>query len=303
MKMTLSDLYGFVEAQLAGWPEAMERYIALGTTERRLEMYGDWPLIVQHNPTRAVSTEARTDATSIAGRPCFLCEKNRPKEQKALIWPDGWHLLVNPFPVLPVHLVGASEKHQPQNALPIAAIETALAFPGLVAFFNGAKAGASAPDHLHFQAVLASELPLLAHVEKLHRNFGAAFSDELDSALPMRFISVLASPSSDDVMMKVLNACGLDAVTGIPDSDMVNTFVWVDNDLMLRVLVFPRTRHRPRCYFAEGKERIAVSPGALDMAGLFIVPRAEDFARLDRSCIEEIYNEVQPDAASMRLLW
>lgn len=303
MKMTLSDLQSFVEDQLLAWPEALARYVALGRTERRLEQYGEFPLIVQHNPARAVSTEARTDAASIAARPCFLCAANRPPEQRPIDWPDGWQMLVNPFPVLPFHLVGASGEHKPQKALPVAAIEVALAFPGLVAFFNGAKAGASAPDHLHYQAVLASELPLLRHVERLHRGFGSAFSDELDPQLPMKFISVVAAPSDVDQMRKVIDACGLNADTGLPDPDMVNTFVWVDSDSRLRALVFPRTRHRPACYFQEGEERIAVSPGALDMVGLFIVPRAADYSKLSRHRIEEIYREVQPSAEEMRMLW
>lgn len=238
MTTTLSDLTEFVESQLSGWPEAKARYEALGLTERRIERYGEWPLIVQHNPARAVSTEARTDAASIAARPCFLCSSNRPEEQKAIDWPEDWQLLVNPFPVLPLHFVGASRSHQPQSALPLAAIEAALAFPGLVAFFNGAKAGASAPDHLHYQAVLASELPLLGHIEKLHRSFGSAFSDELDPALPVKFISVLASPDDDELMWKVMNARGRNAETGLPDPDMVNTFVWTDGEGLLRALVF-----------------------------------------------------------------
>ncbi len=300
---TLSELHDFVEVQLAEWPAARERYEALGLTERRLERYGDWPLIVQHNPARAVSTEARTDAASIAARPCFLCAANRPAEQKAIDWPEGWQLLVNPFPVLPFHLVGASKAHQPQEALPVAAIEAALACPGLVTFFNGAKAGASAPDHLHYQAVLASELPLLSHVEKLHRGFGYAYSDELDPDLPMRFISVVADPSDSALMRRVIGARGLNVETGLPDPGMVNTFVWVDAEGRLRALVFPRTRHRPACYFEEGEERIAVSPGALDMVGLFIVPRAQDYARLDRRRIEDIYREVQPSADQIRELW
>lgn len=303
MRRNLSDLSAFVEGQLSEWPEARARYEALGRIERRLEMYGEWPLVVQHNLARAVSTEARTDAASIAARPCFLCSANRPEEQRAIDWPDGWQMLVNPFPVLPFHLVGASKNHVPQKALPIAAIEAALAFPGIVAFFNGAKAGASAPDHLHYQAVLASELPLLRHVERLHRGFGCEYSDDLDPALPMKFVSVVASPSDDALMKKVVRACGLSAETGLPDSGMVNSFVWVDEDNNLRAIVFPRSRHRPECYFRKGEERIAVSPGALDMAGLFIVPRAEDYAKLTRQRIEAIYREVQPSSEEIRRLW
>ena len=70
--------------------------------------------LAQFNPARLVSTGAKIDKATLAKRPCFLCEKNRPSEQIVLSFGEGFDILVNPFPILPVHFTIPSRHHQLQ---------------------------------------------------------------------------------------------------------------------------------------------------------------------------------------------
>ncbi|MDE6366890.1 MAG: DUF4922 domain-containing protein, partial [Muribaculaceae bacterium] len=144
------DINAFIERQLREWPEAAARFEALDHV--KCKTVGGYN--VQFNPARAVSTAAKTDAASIARRPCFLCDANRPQQQLHIEWED-LQILVNPYPIFPGHLTIAAKKHQPQTMLGRAAQMRRLSreLPGYTVFFNGAKCGASAPDHFHFQAV------------------------------------------------------------------------------------------------------------------------------------------------------
>lgn len=144
------DIQAFIERQLAAWPEAAERFKAL----ERVEVKTVGGYRVQFNPARAVSTAAKVDAASIAARPCFLCASNRPPQQMALDWED-MEILINPFPIFPNHLTIVAKEHTPQSMLGRVEQMRRLSreLPGYTVFFNGARCGASAPDHMHLQAV------------------------------------------------------------------------------------------------------------------------------------------------------
>ncbi len=259
---------------------------------------------LQYNPQRRQSTEAAVDSSSLAKRPCFLCKANRPKEQQSLKIIDGWDWLINPYPIFPVHFTIVSKAHEPQEEIPLDMVAAADAAPCLAFFYNGARSGASAPDHLHFQATLKDELPLLPIVERCHTadKSGIMLSTDFPADLPMKFWSLVVMP--DPTGMQLLSILpklyGFDATTGAPDPGMVNVIVWMDASRRLRVVVFPRKRHRPACYYAEEKDRCLVSPGAVDMAGLFILPRKEDFDRLDTEGIKDIYDQCGLTADELR---
>lgn len=295
----------FIEAQLAVWPEARERYLNLGATERRRFKLGDLEGALQFNPARIVSTGAKTDRKSIESRPCFLCEKNRPKEQVTVPLLDNWHLLLNPFPIFPVHFTIASTDHRPQTAPPLEMAEMADKFPELAIFFNGAKAGASAPDHLHLQAVLKSELPLIALTEKAHptSNRGIRHSSEFGLNLPFSYYSAVITPDYQGMadLRKMLSLTGSapsahgseegeEAIAEL-DPGLRNVIVWKDHAGWLRVITIPRRAHRPSNYGA-GPGQHLVSPGTIDIAGVVIVPRREDFDSLTESDLSRIYAEV-----------
>lgn len=294
--------------QLGTWELARRNYEALGKIQRRgirLPSAGKAgtrrsasdkecvEFFLQHNPARAVSTNAKTDAASIAARPCFLCAKNRPAEQMVTEFPKGYELLINPYPIFPIHFTIVNREHRPQRRWPYEMVEFALAMPGMCAFFNGARAGASLPDHEHFQAVLTSELPLMRRVEELHRpgREAIAASYDMDPDYPYLYYSAII-PADDaegtEIIRSMHSLASKDPDTGELTQDLMNTFVWVGDGGELRIAMVPRKRHRPACYFAEGDERIVTSPGAVDVTGVLILPREEDYSRLAAEDLRQI---------------
>ena len=285
----------FIDSQLADWPLARENYQALGRTERRSLSMGDLTVGIQHNPARIVSTAARTDAASLAARPCFLCSCNRPPQQVPLDMVDGWEVLLNPYPIFPTHFTIVSKTHTPQAGLPLDMVEMAEKLPGHTVFFNGSKAGASCPDHMHCQAVKTHELPLMRLVEKVHlRNDDAdeawrvATSSQLGLDVPFGFKSMIVTPDMEG--MKLL--AGIEEIIGKKyiDEGRVNVFVWIDSVGLLRIVAVPRGAHRPSCY-GSGPDQHLVSPGCIDMAGVIITPRREDYDSLTPEIIRCIYAE------------
>lgn len=290
----LEAINEFYKTQFQTWNEAKKNYEALNRVRRRTMTMGDLPVSVQCNPARARSTSADVSAKTISERPCFLCAKNRPKEQLAGTAIPDFEILINPYPILPVHFTIASKEHAPQSAMPLEMVDFVNMLPLCAAFFNGASAGASAPDHLHFQAVLKEELPLLHQVELRHTHEMAAVVPSADLGdFPMGFISIIIRP----------DLTGMELLASVPkwggvtedahkNSTLVNNIVWKDSSGLLRILVFPRKTHRPKCYHSQREDKRLVSPGALDMAGLIITPAEGDFERLTASEIQNIYEEV-----------
>jgi len=294
--LTQEHINMIIEQQLEHWPEARDNFFRLRDSDRRPFSWGDLHGAAQHNPARIRSTGAAVDSKSIAARPCFLCRDNRPHEQTTIAWMDDWELLVNPYPILPVHFTIVSTTHRPQEHIPLEMAAMAEAVPDLVFFFNGAKAGASAPDHMHVQAVLKTELPLIRLTEDAHpvSSVGFMSSEQYGLKLPFHFISALITPDDSGMrtLAKIPGAFGIDASTGKPDKGFLNAFFWIGKDGLLRSVIVPRQRHRPSCYSAEGSSRFVISPGAIDMSGLLVVPRHEDFERLDLRTSAAIYSEV-----------
>lgn len=288
----MEEINNFIEAQLAVWPEAAERYHALGKTERRfLDLNLKMPWALQFNPARIVSTSAKTDARSIAARKCFLCHENRPDCQIAVPVCPGWEMLVNPFPIFPVHFTIVSTNHEPQLNPPPEMLQIADMFKGLCVFFNGAKAGASAPDHSHIQAVLACELPLMLYIETLNIADNDIVSDNGESA-GIPFIASVITPDADgmNIANRMMKITGRDKISGELDRGLRNVYVWKSlKDGKIRIVVIPRSAHRPDCY---GENQFLVSPGCIDMAGVIITPRRSDFDTLTPDDITNILQDV-----------
>lgn len=295
--LTIDAINDLLEAQLLSWPEAKTNFDRLQEIKRKPLELGDLKGAAQLNPARIRSTAAAVDTKSIAERPCFLCAANRPKEQMSAEWPEaGWELLVNPYPILPVHFTIVSKAHRPQDEIPLEMAMMAEMAPSLAIFYNGARAGASAPDHAHCQAMLKSELPIIALAEKLHSSNepGWKSSEDFGADLPFQFLSAVITPDIEGMtaLSKVPNAFGIDSATGKQDSGLINAFFWIsDNDHLLRIVIIPRKAHRPSLYFMPDDEKFVISPGAVDMAGLLIVPRAEDYDRLTPEIARRIYAE------------
>lgn len=296
MRLSHDDIASFIEEQLAVWKLAKMNYDALIGTERRNVKIDDLWVGIQHNPARIVSTGAKIDRDSIAARRCFLCADNRPAEQMSIEIAEGWEMLVNPYPILPVHLTIASKEHRPQDRVPMDIVAIAESLPGMAVFFNGACAGASAPDHMHLQAVLKDELPLVRLAEDIHRSdeSGIMWSSESDLQLPFLFMSGIVAHDTMGmtVLAAGLNAGGPDKEGRLSDSKSVNTYFWISDNGQLRFLSVPRKAHRPRCYSYNDSRQRLVSPGCIDMAGLLILPREKDYRELTAAEISTIFSDV-----------
>ena len=294
--MTDSPLQRFFNRQLEKWEAARQRYHDLRGSKTRELVVGSSSIQVQWNPARMVSTGAKIDNKTIAERPCFLCEQNRPKEQIKKDIDGQYELLVNPFPILPQHFTIPSLKHQPQRILnSYGEIHKLLEeYPEMMVFYNGPQCGASAPDHAHFQAGTCGVLPLQMSWKRLSSNLTkiVSINDHEDISLIEDYHCTALlirsrSQYGDEQLFRRL----YDALPDMDPEPMMNIVAWRRDEDFLSV-VFPRTKHRPDCYYAEGDEQYIISPGALDMAGLIITPRQEDFDRLTPEKALSILNEI-----------
>ena len=284
----------FFESELKTWPDAAARYQALAeqVQMRDLPLGGDIRLRVQFNPSRIVSTGASIDAATLERRPCFLCSENRPAQQHALRAVRDMSLLVNPFPILPRHFTLPSLRHEPQRLGEHFLTMQRLAWnmPSLMVFYNGPLCGASCPDHLHLQAGSRGVAPLEADWARYASRLYPDRACQLlaDYACPV-FVLRSASPAAGVEPFRRLEAA-LPIHEGETEPRM-NVVCWRQGDELV-TLVFPRKKHRPDCYSAPEGERLLVSPGALDMCGLLITPRQEDFQRLTPERAAAILREV-----------
>lgn len=230
---------------------------------------------VQFNPARIASASAKIDKNSIEKRPCFLCADNRPLVQSGIPFLDKYIILANPFPILKNHLTIPIHSHVPQRIGKKIGDMLALAeqLPDYIVFYNGPKCGASAPDHFHLQAGL--KMPLLLTGE-----------NELRTCLVIEStVRKEVEDLFDDVYRYLRNRQPEE------EEPMMNLIAFTRNNKYV-LHVFPRKVHRPRQFFEEGSRQLLISPGALDMAGLVIAAREEDFDKIKKGDVEDIYSQV-----------
>ena len=289
-----STISRFFNRQLEKWDDARHRFRDLKHVETKKLSE---EVRLQFNLARIVSTGAKIDKKTLGERPCFLCDKNRPKEQMSQQIDERFHLLVNPFPILPVHFTIPARKHQPQAIYKnYGEMHRFLSLHSeLMVFYNGPKCGASAPDHLHFQAGTSGILPLQANWQRLSRNLTDIISlnDEEKIAVVRDFIVpafviISKSEESDETLFHRLYKSM--PMRGDETEPMMNIIAWRKGDEYISVVI-PREKHRPEAYFAEGDAQVMVSPGALDMSGLIITPREEDFHKLTEESATTILQE------------
>ena len=281
-----TSLQRFFNRQLEVWNDARQHFHDLRNVKTRELACGEWTLKLQFNPARIVSTGASIDKKAIAERPCFLCEQNRPKEQMQKQVDKNFTLLVNPFPIMPQHFTIPLRAHRPQSiAMNYGEIYRLLnAYPTLTVFYNGPKCGASAPDHMHFQAICSGLLPLQTYWPRLSRDTEVlAKRDERGMiaavrgfAVPVFSIRTSDQQTGEQLFRKLYSTLPVREDESEP---MMNIVAWRDGD-DYQVVVIPRRKHRPNCYSAEDAKKRLVSPGALDMSGFIVTPRPDDFDAL-----------------------
>ena len=276
-----------LEEQLQEWPAAREAFNNLEKVQTRV--LSSSGLALQHNPARIISTTAKIKPAEIASRSCFLCEDCRPKEQRSIELDDKFYLLVNPYPILREHFCVVSREHRQQRfkdcyeeMLDIASrLE-----PGYMIFYNGPRSGASAPDHLHMQIGRAEGIPL---VDKLRENEPPQ-KDEPVTIQPFGFPIIVLKGNDPAKLWDYVS--GMTVYDGEYEPRM-NVLSFNRNGQVITAII-PRGKHRPDCYYAEGADKIMVSPGAVDMFGLVITPRKEDFESLTERQVLDIYHQVTP---------
>ena len=282
-----------LEQQLQVWPAAKEAFSNLEQVQTRI--LSSSGLALQHNPARIISTTAKVKPAETAARSCFLCSENRPVEQIAFDAGDGFDLLLNPYPILREHFCVVSREHRPQmfrdcyeKMLRIAGqLE-----PGYMIFYNGPRSGASAPDHLHMQIGRSEGIPL---VDKLRYNEPPQ-KDEPITIQPFGFPIIIIKGSDPAKLWDYIS--GMTIYDGEYEPRM--NVLSFNRDGQVITAIIPRSKHRPDCYYAD-EGRILVSPGGIDMFGMIIAPRKEDFESLTEKQVLGIYRQVTQQQPKIRV--
>ena len=311
------EIEAFHASEVANWAVAAESYAALAQVQTRTLAQGDLELSVQWNPARIVSTGAKVDQKTISERPCFLCNHNRPKEQHCLPTEKHYEILLNPFPILPGHLTIPTRRHQPQSIFTHFNTLRHLAWkmPQHIIFYNGPECEASCPDHCHLQAGHRGLLPIEkewkhyetnltklypvttqqeAEIEMAGNRRGCGLYMLNTWACPVFVIRSLPTEPDSILCQRLYNALPVPEGQWEP---RMNIVCWrqqwgAGREDEIVAVIFPRKKHRPDCYYAEGEEQLMISPGALDMGGLIITPREEDFRKITVERAISILREV-----------
>ncbi len=297
-KVTSALVDAFLQEQLAEWEQARNNFAALsGVKVKEVDIDG-MTVKVQFNPARIVSSAAKVDAKSLKERKCFLCAANRPAVQRGIEWGGHYTILINPFPIFPRHLTIPDNNHVDQLISGRIADMVSLAgdLKGYTVFYNGPKCGASAPDHMHFQAGNSDFLTIgkiLDEAEivplQVEADGEAVLSVAQDLPLNMFIIDTTEAQAAQTLFDRLY------AAMPVPEGEkepMMNILCYLTEDDEVRIVVIPRKRHRPSFYGTEGENSILLSPASVDMGGVFITPLEKDFNRLDADIIRQVYEEL-----------
>lgn len=295
------DAEALLKSQIDSWELAKRNYQDLKSIKKKEFQFDGFQILLQFNPGRIISSSAKVDAKSIGERPCFLCLKNLPIEQKGLLCNNDYMLLVNPFPIFDEHFTIPQIAHQPQEI--ISNIGNMLNIAKELGekytlFYNGPQCGASAPDHMHFQAAPNNAMPVEQEVNYLLKDSDLLFrSNSISVYAVSNYLRNLFLIESDNFasIIEEFNKLysSIKTMTNNELEPLMNIIVTFNE--VWRVFVFPRKAHRPREFFLEGEEKILLSPAAVDFGGLLITPREEDFNKLTKENIINVFQQTSTD--------
>ena len=294
-KTSSQEVNSFINAQIAEWPQAAGNFEALkGVKVKELDVDG-MKIKVQFNPARIVSSAAKVDAKSLKERKCFLCAENRPAVQRGIDWGEYYTILINPFPIFPRHLTIPDKRHTDQLISGRIADMIALTseLDEYTVFYNGPKCGASAPDHMHFQAGNSDFLTIAETLEDAELKTIATDGDAtlaVEDTLPLKVFVI----DTDDAAAGQRLFDRLYAAMPVPEGErepMMNILCYA-TPAGVRLVVIPRKRHRPSFYGTEGDDTMLLSPASVDMGGVFITPLEKDFEKIDAGTVRRIYDEL-----------
>jgi ATP adenylyltransferase/5',5'''-P-1,P-4-tetraphosphate phosphorylase II len=291
-----TQIKNLFNSQIGDWELARTNFAGLQTVQIKSFNFGDFDVNVQFNPARIVSSGAKVDAKTIAERKCFLCSENRPAEQKGIDYGD-YEILVNPFPIFPEHFTIPRKEHVDQQILPYFThmLELAKVMDDYLLFYNGPKCGASAPDHMHFQAGTKDFLPLVNDYKRLKQTHtDLLVTTEKMQLLQMKnymrtvyCIESMDVESAKDSFEKLyFHFQGEESI-----EPLMNIVCLFENNKWY-VFVLPRKAFRPWQYTAEGDKQLLVSPATVEMCGIFITPIEAHFEQITKKDIESIFEQV-----------
>ncbi len=284
-------------SQLQTFELAQRNYAHLEQVVYRTIHFPGYDISLQYNPARILSTNAKIDAATLQRRRCFLCSANMPEAQKGIPYGERYHIFINPYPIFPRHFTVPSGEHAPQQIEGRFPDMLNLAFdlPGYILFYNGPQCGASAPDHFHFQIAPRGIMPSEKDVENPDLTRIIRQADYYSIATIDNYLRriIILKASDHKLLTKLfgeLNGILQQYIPSAPEP-MYNLLAWFDN-CQWTVCVFPRKLLRPRQFFAEGDEKVLFSPGSVDMAGLIISPRQEDFEKYSDTLLTDLFSQV-----------
>jgi hypothetical protein len=299
---SLSKLYLLLfKEQEHAWPRLKEGVAALKEVEIRKIQCTGYDVQLQYNPKRIQSTGAKVDAKSIRERKCFLCLANLPLEQQGILYKNEFLLLCNPAPIFHLHGTIIHIHHIPQTIEGQITVVLNLVkdlSPSFTLFYNGPKCGASAPDHLHFQASPAGKIPIeLESLDPNRTEYIKTLRNVKLSTMKNYGRGVLILDSDDDQAIRTMFLRVVSVMRNVlvtreePPLNIIFSY----STSQWRLIIFPRKKHRPDAYFKEGEDKILISPAAVDIGGLVITPIEKDFRRVDATMIQNIFSEVSFD--------
>ena len=282
-----------LDNQLHTWQVVQDNYAALNFVQiRRIECLGR-EVLLQFNPKRIRSSAAKVDKASLEARPCFFCY--RPKEQESVIYNSDFEILVNPYPIFQEHLTIPLLRHERQQVKPYMGtmLDLAKSLPSFAIFYNGPKCGASAPDHMHFQAGTREGFPV---IQNWVREENKLIWEKNGVNLYMNsYISpttlFLVSKDREGVLELFERLYDLLEIKQEEYEPRINLLTWVNQEEWI-ICLFPRESSRPSCYYAEENDKILISPAAVEMSGLFITPLESDFLKVTAKDLQTIWQEV-----------
>ncbi len=303
MGILSQDIKALFTDQLENWPQAKANYEALKNVKSKDFDFGKYSIRVQFNPARIQSSAAKVDAKSIQERKCFLCPANLPSEQKGAPFGSAYQVLVNPFPIFPEHFTIPTYQHTDQLILDRFGdmLDLAREIDDNTIFYNGPKCGASAPDHAHFQAGVKVFFPIEKDINRISKE--TIYSKEGITVYAiteyLRNFFLLQASDKDQAVSFFKQ---LYTMLDMKDDDkepMMNIVAWYEQNEWY-IAVFPRAKHRPDCFYAEGDDNLLISPASVDLGGVFITPLEKDFLKITEKDIETILKEICIDDTKMQ---
>lgn len=278
-----AEIEHLFQQQRETWPRLAAGVAGLACAKTRAVRVGSFDVFVRHIPHRIGSTTAAVDPSSIEKRPCFLCAENLDPEEKGIDCGNEFTVYCNPFPIVERHITIVHREHRPQQIAGQLSnfLEIARALPGYFIIYNGPECGASAPDHLHFQAGSRALFPIENDLRDVSGPAVAGYERNL----------FMFSGSERDLLIETISRTIslLSAVTGKVPEPLINIAGFYSPQAGWTVYLFPRGKHRPEVFYSG---ELTVSPASIDLCGIFVVPLDSDFEHISGGAIAAIFREV-----------